>query len=118
VFFGLLGATSVPRLQNLRLIYNESRFPAGQRVVFDPYGWLAGPEDLVLKDALASQLQTVEVEWTNVDVNMRASSFLALFGVANRTEVLRVLPDSVELVDETRRATPEWPHAVETRMNI
>jgi hypothetical protein len=101
LFFGLLNGTSFPHLHTLRVGYSETPHATMERREFhyDPLGMLENLGDWALKNAFASQLQVVNIVFWKVSVIKQASKFLSLFGVANRKEVLRVIPSTVKLVD-------------------
>jgi hypothetical protein len=100
LIFGLSRKTSFPRLRHLRLDLGPSY---ESHTTFDPMAIRNGSSHLVrewaLEPSLAAQLESISITMRAIDVLKRARDFFALFGEANRPEILRVRPESVRLLD-------------------
>jgi hypothetical protein len=106
--FGLFRDTPFPRLRHLGL--DLDLFHAGHlsvegepHAIFDPMtirdGFSHLMHEWMLDPSLAAQLESIVITMHCIDVLKRARDFFALFGEANRPEILRVRPESVRLLD-------------------
>jgi hypothetical protein len=109
--FGLLRKTSFPRLRHLCLDIGTSY--AGHLMMthgnlhatFNPLatgrdGSSHSIHNWVIPSSLATQLESVLVTLPHIEVLKRARDFFMLFGEANRPEILRVLPESLQLLND------------------
>jgi hypothetical protein len=55
-------------------------------------------QEWTIGDALATQLERIDIVLPRIDALAHAKEFLGLFGAANRPGVLRVLPEHVWLM--------------------
>jgi hypothetical protein len=107
---GLLRKTSFPRLRHLCLDIGTSYvghlvMDGDLHATFNP---LAAGRDgsghsihnWVLTSSLATQLESVLITLPHIGVLKRARDFFMLFGEANRPEILRVLPESLQLLND------------------
>jgi hypothetical protein len=104
--FGLFRKTSFPQLRHLSLgsLHSWHAFLDGEpHMTFDPMAIPDGSShrvhDWMLDPSLAVQLESIVITLPRINVLKRARDFFALFGEANRPEVLRVRPESVRLLD-------------------
>jgi hypothetical protein len=104
--FGLFRETSFPRLRHLGL--SLDLFYAGHLIgdgesqaIFDPMagrdGYIHPVRDWMLDPSLAAHLESIVITMPCIDILKHAQDFFALFGEANRPEVLRVRSESVRL---------------------
>jgi hypothetical protein len=99
----LLRHSTFPALRRLTVhVHCEgepSRVSKSQRIIFSPLQGVQSLEECALPAAMANRLESIVLEMPDVGRLVGARDFLGLFGAANRPEVLRLVPDDVELVD-------------------
>jgi hypothetical protein len=104
LIFRFLQESSLPSLRHLTITMDQL-WPGGMILfdrTFDPMHHLDdnGPgfaQAWKLDRSLTDRLESVLVELHGMDVLQHASEFFDLFGTANRSGVLRVLPERVQL---------------------